>query len=108
MARRGACNRARRGGPSRGDGRRGSASECRDAGLGDGEVFLVGGARHADRSDQRRVLAQRQRAVRSYFPYNAKLCINGHEYLKRQLAKRGVAFEALDNGIASCADPALG
>ena len=25
----------------------------------------------------------------SYFPYNAKLCINGHEYLKRQLAKRG-------------------
>src|SRR5262249_18593392 len=23
----------------------------------------------------------------SYFPYNAKLCINGHEYLKRQLAK---------------------
>ena len=30
----------------------------------------------------------------SYFPYNAKLCINGNEYLKRQLAKRGVAFEA--------------
>ena len=43
----------------------------------------------------------------SYFPYNAKLCINGHEYLKRQLAKRGVAFEALDNGVLSCADPAL-
>ena len=39
----------------------------------------------------------------SYFPYNAKLCINGHEYLKRQLAKRGVKFEALDNGIKSCA-----
>ena len=43
----------------------------------------------------------------SYFPYNAKLCINGHEYLKRQLAKRGVKFEALDNGIKSCADPRL-
>jgi hypothetical protein len=43
----------------------------------------------------------------SYFPYNAKLCINGHEYLKRQLAKRGIAFEALDNGIKSCADPKL-
>ena len=43
----------------------------------------------------------------SYFPYNAKLCINGHEYLKRQLAKRGVAFEALDNGIKSCAEPEL-
>ena len=43
----------------------------------------------------------------SYFPYNAKLCINGHEYLKRQLTKQGVAFEALDNGILSCEDPAL-
>ena len=42
----------------------------------------------------------------SYFPYNAKLCLNGHEYLKRQLAKEGIAFEALDNGILSCADPA--
>ena len=42
----------------------------------------------------------------SYFPYNAKLCINGHEYLKRQLTKKGIAFEALDNGVLSCADPA--
>ena len=41
----------------------------------------------------------------SYFPYNAKLCLNGHEYLKRQLAKAGIAFEALDNGVLSCADP---
>ena len=41
----------------------------------------------------------------SYFPYNAKLCLNGHEYAKRQLAKQGIAFEALDNGIRSCADP---
>ncbi len=41
----------------------------------------------------------------SYFPYNAKLCINGHEYLKRQLTKRGVAYQSLDNGILRCADP---
>ena len=41
----------------------------------------------------------------TFFPYNAKLCINGHEYAKRQLAKEGIAFEALDNGILSCADP---
>ena len=41
----------------------------------------------------------------SYFSYNAELCINGHEYLKRQLTKRGIAFEALDNGILRCADP---
>jgi hypothetical protein len=41
----------------------------------------------------------------SYFPYTAKLCLNGHEYLKRQLAKERVAHEALDNGVLSCADP---
>jgi len=41
----------------------------------------------------------------TYFPYNAKLCINGHEYLKRQLSQEGIAYEALDNGILSCADP---
>ena len=43
----------------------------------------------------------------SYFPYNAKLCLNGHEYLKRQLTQRGIAYEALDNGIWSCATPAV-
>jgi hypothetical protein len=41
----------------------------------------------------------------SSFPFNAKLCLNGHEYAKRQLAQEGIAFEALDNGILSCADP---
>jgi hypothetical protein len=40
----------------------------------------------------------------SYFPYTAKLCINGHEYLKCQLTQRRIAFEALDNGVFSCAD----
>jgi len=42
----------------------------------------------------------------SYFPFNAKLCLNGHEYAKRQLAREGIAFEALDNGVLSCAAPA--
>ena len=41
----------------------------------------------------------------SYFPYNAKLCVNGHEYLKRQLTQRGIGFEALDNGIVRCDAP---
>ena len=41
----------------------------------------------------------------TYFPYNAKLCLNGHEYLKRQLDHKGIGYEALDNGILSCADP---
>jgi hypothetical protein len=41
----------------------------------------------------------------SYFPYNAKLCLNGHEWAKRQAAKAGIAFEALDNGFAAVEDP---
>ncbi len=41
----------------------------------------------------------------SYFPYNAKICLNGHEFLKRQLRNAGIAFESLDNGVASCVDP---
>jgi hypothetical protein len=41
----------------------------------------------------------------SYFPYNAKLCLNGHEYAKRQLDREKIVFQALDNVIRSCADP---
>jgi hypothetical protein len=42
----------------------------------------------------------------SYFPYTAKLCINGNEYLKRQLEKEGIVYHTLDNGLLACADPA--
>jgi len=41
----------------------------------------------------------------SYFPYNAKLCLNGHEYAKCQLRQEGIGFKALDNGFVSCEDP---
>ena len=34
-----------------------------------------------------------------------KLCLNGHERLKRQLEKRGIAYEALGNGFLSYEDP---
>lgn len=40
----------------------------------------------------------------SYFPYNARLCLNGHEYCKRQLEKRGIGYEASDNAILKCDD----
>ncbi len=44
----------------------------------------------------------------TYFPFTAKLCINGNEWAKRQAAKAGISFEALDNGFAACGDvPAL-
>src|SRR6478736_3356395 len=42
----------------------------------------------------------------SYFPFNAKLCINGHHWAQRQAAKAGVGFQTLDNGFAACDDPA--
>ena len=41
----------------------------------------------------------------SYFPYTARISLNGHEYAKRQLQKAGIAYEALDNGIRTCAEP---
>jgi len=42
------------------------------------------------------------------FPFTAKLCINGSEWARRQAAKAGIGFQALDNGFAACQDvPAL-
>jgi hypothetical protein len=41
--------------------------------------------------------------VCSYAPWGIKLCLNGHEWAKRQLDKRGIGYEALDNGFLSCA-----
>ena len=42
--------------------------------------------------------------VGTYFPFPVRVCINGHEWAKRQLQKQGVGFEALDNGFLSRAD----
>ena len=41
----------------------------------------------------------------TYFPYNAKLCLKGHEYAKCQLMHQGIKFDALDNGVLRCEDP---
>ncbi|MDQ4129507.1 MAG: hypothetical protein M3133_00700 [Actinomycetota bacterium] len=41
----------------------------------------------------------------SYFPYPAKVWVNGHEWAKRQAAKAGLGFTSLANGFASCDDP---
>ncbi len=42
----------------------------------------------------------------SYFPYNARLCINGHEWAKKQAAQAGIGFTALDNAFAAVDDVA--
>jgi hypothetical protein len=44
--------------------------------------------------------------VCSYFPYPAKIWVNGHEWAKRQAARAGIAFTELSNGFAACEDPA--
>jgi hypothetical protein len=41
----------------------------------------------------------------SYFPYPAKVWVNGHEWAKRQAAMAGIGFTALSNGFAACDDP---
>jgi hypothetical protein len=41
----------------------------------------------------------------SYFPYPAKVWVNGHEWAKRQATMAGIGFTALSNGFASCDDP---
>jgi hypothetical protein len=44
--------------------------------------------------------------VCAYFPYPAKIWINGHEWVKRQAERAGLGFTALSNGFAACQDPA--
>jgi len=41
----------------------------------------------------------------SYAPFAGRFYINGHEYVKRQLEKKGIEYEALDNGVGKCEDP---
>jgi hypothetical protein len=41
----------------------------------------------------------------SYFPYNAKLCFNGHHWAQRQAARAGIGFTAMDNAFATVDDP---
>ena len=44
--------------------------------------------------------------VCAYFPYPAKIWINGHEWAKRQATKAGIGFTELSNGFAATDDPA--
>jgi hypothetical protein len=44
--------------------------------------------------------------VCSYFPYPAKIWLNGHEWAKRQATQAGIGFTELSNGFAATDDPA--
>ena len=41
----------------------------------------------------------------TYFPFDVKVCFNGHEWAKQQLRKEGIQFEDLNNGFLTCANP---
>lgn len=41
----------------------------------------------------------------SYFPYPAKVWVNGHSWAKRQAERAGIAYTELSNGLASSPDP---
>jgi hypothetical protein len=40
-----------------------------------------------------------------YAPYAVKVCLNGHEWAKRQAIRRGIGWTALDNGFFDTTDP---
>ncbi len=42
----------------------------------------------------------------SYFPYNARLCLNGNHWAQHQAAKAGIGFTPMDNAFAAVDDPA--
>jgi hypothetical protein len=42
----------------------------------------------------------------AYFPYPAKIWINGHEWAKRQATQTGIDYRELSNGFAATDDPA--
>jgi hypothetical protein len=41
----------------------------------------------------------------SYFPYPAKVWLNGHEWAKRQASRAAIPYRELANGFAACPDP---
>ncbi|MDF2713018.1 MAG: hypothetical protein K0R62_8670 [Nonomuraea muscovyensis] len=42
----------------------------------------------------------------AYFPYPAKIWVNGHEWAKRQATHAGIGYRELSNGFAATDDPA--
>jgi hypothetical protein len=40
-----------------------------------------------------------------YFPFNCRICINGHEWLACRLREEGIRFQQCGNAFRNCADP---
>src|SRR5258708_37128411 len=43
--------------------------------------------------------------VQSWFPFTVDICLNGREWLARQLDQAGIAYEQRDNCFVQAADP---
>jgi hypothetical protein len=43
--------------------------------------------------------------IQSWFPFTMQVYVNGHEWLARKLAKRGIAFRKVDNAFVWLPDP---
>jgi hypothetical protein len=40
-----------------------------------------------------------------YFPFNARVCVNQHEWLARRLQQEGICFRKAANAFVQCSDP---
>lgn len=43
--------------------------------------------------------------LQTWAPFTCQVYVNGHDYVARQLAKKGIAFQQLDNAFVKLADP---
>ena len=44
--------------------------------------------------------------IQSWFPFTVQVCLNGHEWLARQLDREGIAYTRAENAFSWLADPA--
>jgi hypothetical protein len=44
--------------------------------------------------------------LQTWAPFTCQIYVNGHDYLARQLSKKGLAFEQIDNSFVSLSEPA--
>ena len=40
-----------------------------------------------------------------YFPFNARICLNGHNWLAQRMRNAGIQFRQEDNAFLTCSDP---
>ena len=43
--------------------------------------------------------------ISTYFPFNARVCLNQHEWLARRLTTEGIRFRKAANAFVQCSDP---